>query len=639
MAFKRADTDYVDYEIPDDSRGEDDGPTTVGELYQEMQDAEKGLSSIRGRAVRNERFVHGEQYRDWNDSLQAFEDIYVPLDLPNVHRNLLRSLWATYNARLLEDRPDIHAWPTHADPGDVGAADVANSLMSHMHSVQDLDDLMWELIGHAQFAGQAAVKVVWDPTAGPPSEGAPVQDPETGEITLEGAGEPTGEVQWEVATVFDLVSDNSVQKIEDANWCFFRRYLTKHQAKILLMEADIDEDPEVTSMNVWDDGDMETVSSVEMIEIWYRPSARIPDGLYTVILSGQVIEIMDFPYDHGEIPVSVVKLSEKRGTPHAARTHLDDAVIIQRQINELVSSKARLVRECGSVRLMGPDSVIDNLEEGNHTIKVADPSQAAMVRWIEPPAVPSLLSEELQDLIGALYAVFGLNEMLTGAANIKSGTAARTIAYLNKLDSQKISGAARSLGKCLRRAWRQTLSLSQQYIHEPRLIQIAGPNKVFQSLSFQGADIGGVDVRLEPASGIERYRADEIQDIETSAQAGWIAPERAGELRETGLGETTQETVDSTRVQGQVLGALQGSLTPPIPGIDPSAAIEELQLAISSVADDRPDIVPYLEQLIAAYQQMLAQMQQPMPQATPQQPGPTEPQPYEEPPMGEPGVQ
>ncbi len=632
--FKRATTDHVDYELKDNSRG-DDGPTTVGEVFQEMMDAEKGLSSIRGRAVRNERFVYGEQFRDWNDDLQAFQDIYTPQDIPNVHRNLLRSLWATYNARLLEDRPDVHAWPTHADPGDVGAAKVANALMSHMHSVQDLDDLMWELIGHAQFAGQAAIKVVWDPTAGPLSEGAPVQDPETGEITLEGAGEPTGEVQWEVATVFDFVSDNSVQHIEDANWCYFRRYLTKHQAKILMMEQGIDEEPQEVSIEVWDDGSMESVSAVEMIEVWYRPSARFPEGLYAVIVSGNVVEVMDFPYDHGELPVSVMKLSERRGTPNAGRTHLDDAVVIQRQINELVSSKARLVRECGAVRLMGPDSVIDNLEEGNHTIKIADPGQASMVKWIEPPAVPSLLSEELQDLIGALYAVFGLNEMLTGAANIKSGTAARTIAYLNKLDSQKISGAARSLGKALRRGWRQTLALSQQYIHEPRLMQIAGPGKVFETMSFQGADIGGVDVRLEPSSGIERYRAEEVGDIEQSAQAGWIDPARAGELRETGLEETAAETMDSQRVQGQVIQALQGQLTPPMQNVSPVAAIEELQVAIASVAEERPDIVPYLEQLLMAYQQMLAQAQAPVEQAQPQ---PTEQQPFEEPPMGS-GVQ
>ena len=166
-------------------------------------------------------------------------------------------------------------------------------------------------------------------------------------------------------------------------------------------------------------------------------------------------------------------------------------------------------------------------------------------------------------------------------------------------------------------------------------MQIAGPGKVFETMSFQGADIGGVDVRLEPSSGIERYRAEEVGDIEQSAQAGWIDPARAGELRETGLEETAAETMDSQRVQGQVIQALQGQLTPPMQNVSPVAAIEELQVAIASVAEERPDIVPYLEQLLMAYQQMLAQAQAPVEQAQPQ---PTEQQPFEEPPMGS-GVQ
>jgi len=632
MAFKRAPSEKTDYEI-NDTADNDEQPTTILELIQEFKDADARLENVRGRTRTNEAFVLGDQYKVWSEQNQTLETLRQPDDVPQVTRNYLRNLWNTWTARLLEDRPDVHAWPNEASGADIGAAEVANAYMAHQHSIQDLDDMSFDLIGQAQLSGMAAIKVVWDPTAGPLSQGIEELNPETGEMEPDGQGEPTGEVAWEVSTVFDFYSDPTAQRIEDANWCIFKRYIDKSSARILLRGQNIDEEPEITPIDNMEDDTNDDIKAAELTEVWYRPSARIPEGLYAVTLSGHVIEASEFPYDHGMIPISIVKISEQRDMAPGPKTHLDDAVIIQRQINELCAARARLIREWGCVRLIASDAIIDSLEASNHAIKCSDPEQSKAIRWLDPPAMPKMFDDELMQLENAIFAVFGLNEILTGAENVKSGTPARTIAYLTKLDSMKLSGSARSLGKCLRRAWTQTLSLAQQYVQEPRLLQIVGEDKMLQTATFVGADISGVDVRLEPASGIERYRAAQIEELEQDAANGWVDPSVAQERHETGLSETTDDTASRARVEQQIMALLQGQMTPPMQDVDPQIAIEELRIAIEGIASERPDILPMLQQLLSAYEQMKAQLllaaQQPQegisaPQQPPEQPPLTE---------------
>ena len=138
--------------------------------------------------------------------------------------------------------------------------------------------------------------------------------------------------------------------------------------------------------------------------------------------------------------------------------------------------------------------------------------------------------------------------------------------------------------------------------------------------------MGGVDVRLEPASGIERYRAAQIEELEQDAALGWVDPSTAQQRHETGLSETTDDTASRARVEAQIMALLQGQVTPPMQDVDPAIAIEELRLAIEGIAGERPDILPLLQQLLSAYEQMKAQLllmaQQPQGEvsAPPQQP-------------------
>lgn len=609
-------------DFPISARSSDDVDLTALTLLQEALDKHaKRSSKYEARALRNEMYYHGDQFQDVNESTLEVEDLDWLSDVPQVYRNYLRALENTYAARLLKDRPDVGAYPNDPTALDIGAVEVANQVLYHIHTVNEIDDLLYTGAIDCQNHAVTGIKVVWDPSKGP--KGADIYDlDEMGEPVLLEEGQPVGEVAWERVTIFDFGTDGE-EDVENSTYVWFRSFMDKDEATIALQEVGITENPEVIQYTDFYEGEIE---GVEVYEFWHKPSVRIPSGCYFLVVGGHVVDFKDYyPYDHGELPVAVWKIAHRRRSFYGS-SHVDDAVVIQRQINELVSVIQKLTRECGDMMFVGHPAVVGEREAGNHMVSVSDPKQREGNGWIEPPQPPPLLFAQLETLIRTLYDVFGLNEILTGQENVRSGTSAKQIAYLTELDSMKLAGTARSLGKALRRAFRQSLKLMQQHCQEERLIQIAGPHNSVGVSAFQGSMIDGVDVRLEPRSGYERYGATGAADAEQLMMAGMIPPDEGMERRKTGLDQTFAQGESLVAVQEQIMEALHGAMPQPSPMVNPMIAVNEIRMALQT-AQGRVDPMALqpLNMLLQAYQQLLqqqqmAQAQQQQPQGQPQRP-------------------
>lgn len=550
----------------------------------------------------NERMIIGDQFITL-DGDSGIVDASWATGVPKIQRNLLRNLALTWSARSLEDRPAIRAYPSQ--PGtDVGAARVSNRLLDFCHQRHDFDDLCFRAAMLVQPHSGVGFKVTWDSLDGPEGEDEPILG-EDGAPEVSEDGSPRtykrrlGDVRWDLCSVFDYGTDGA-EDVEDAEWCYFTRYLSLAEARAIYRAAGIDADPGrkqyTTVWGVQREG-------VEAFELWFRRCARFPQGLFLQIIGDVVVEARSHPYEHGELPLAVWKAGHRRDSPFGS-THVDDAVVLQRQINEAVSAMARQVREVATIKVLLPPDVHQAWSDGNQMIAIADPSIAKECRYLEPPDIAPVLRSSLEDSVQALYTVFGLNEILTGAENIGKNTAAKSIAFLNKLDSMKMSGSARSLGKAILRVMRQTLKLYQQYVDIPRVIQIAGQENMADAVTFSKADIAGVDVRLEASTGIERYAASQAAE---AAQANEKAPSLdLGERATTGLTESTGQAAARQMVQEQIRTIMQGGqATPPDPNADPDIAIRELIPFLQ--AHGQSQLGPQLMQLMQAYQQMAAQ--------------------------------
>ena len=587
--------------------------TTVMEVFKKCKEKYESFAlPYLTKAQFNERMIAGEQFIDL--VLSRISDVDWPSSIPRVNRNLLSNLSLTWSARIIEDRPNVACFPSEVG-ADEFKAQAASKVLEYERQQKDFDDLCFSAADYVQSHSCVGFKVVWDPLKGPKSKGVPRYDQNglpvvgpDGKVVLDRAGESLGEVSWNVVSVFDYATDGA-EFVEDSQWCYFQKMIDENEARRLLLSAGVTEEPKTDeNVDIWGT----SKEGVMLYELWIRPGHfEFPKGLFAVIVGDTPIMAIDYPYEHGELPLLVWKCRKRRNSPFGC-THVDDAVPIQKLINDTVAACNVQSRQISGIKLLAHSTIISKIAEGGQMIPVDSKEIAEFCRYLEPPDRARVLSSTLTDATEALYSVYGLNEMLTGAEPMKSGTAAKSIAYLNKLDSMKMSGAARNLGKAILGVMRQTLKLNQQFVQVERLAQIIGTNNLMVPMMFKGADIAGVDVRLEPIAGLELYRAAAVEEANGQMQTMGATPQLVNQAQ-TGLRNTADDSNQRQMLQTQVQSVLQGQQVQADTTIDPNVAVDEI---VKMLSDNygTPNGQGLL-QLLMQYRQISDQaMQQQVPQ-------------------------
>ena len=197
----------------------DEQELTALELLQEMiEQQRKQVGRFEAKAIRNELYYHGDQFRDVNENSLEVEDLDWLSDVPQVYRNYLRPLINTYSARILKDRPDVVAYPNDHDGIDQMATQVSNGIIYHTHQRLEIDDLLFRASIPAQCHGKVYLWHVWDPDIGPKGIAEYDYDENGDIVQISEEGAPMGDVSWEIATIFDVATDGST-KVEDSAWC------------------------------------------------------------------------------------------------------------------------------------------------------------------------------------------------------------------------------------------------------------------------------------------------------------------------------------------------------------------------------------------------------------------------------------
>jgi hypothetical protein len=533
----------------------------------------------------NERMISGDQFIQVGATHQIEEGDFWTGDQQKSSRNHLANLALTWSSRVLEERPSIQCYPNEAG-ADLNKAEACNKILEYVKQNHDFDDLCFEAAQLVQPHSAVAFKVVWDPLSGPRSQGVQKFDEngfpqfdELGQPILEYVGAPLGDVSITLASIFDYFGDGS-EKIEDSEFVCFREVISKSEARRLLNMSpqfeniDLQEDEFTNAWGI-------KKSGVLLRELWIRPrSYQFPDGLFAIMVGERVVSAIAFPYDHGELPIAVWKCGKRRGSEFGV-THVTHAVNIQSSINYCCSAIDVQSKQIAGIKLLAHQSIIDMMQHGNQQIPVQDPSHAQYAKYLEPPDRAKVLVSTLEDSEKALYAVFGLNELLTGAETIKSGTAAKAVEFLNRLDSMKMAGASRSLNKGILRIFKQVLKLYQQYVKAPRIAQILGKGNLYEPLQFIGADISGVDVRLEPISGFTQFRAGIAEQAQMQIDAGNVTPQLQSQAQ-TGLKQDSFDKSQRDMIGSQIDATIKGQLQQADPTLDPNIAVDEILGVISA---------------------------------------------------------
>lgn len=568
------------------------------------------------RAEFNERMMHGDQ---WSDIVNfELTDAEWPDFVTRSSRNLLRNLILTYAAKLTEDRPFVAAYPT-SPTSDIRKAEIATGVLRYYKEKLDWDDIMFQAAILCEVHGSVGFKTVWDPLGGTWIPGEPVIDELTGvpalnedgtEVTTPGRW--SGELAIEVLSIFDFGTDGA-QDVSRSDYVWFSRHGSKYEARAMLKAAgytpDVIDGIEEESYNdIW--GDPHT--GVPITEYWHRPGFRFPDGLYVVMVGDHVVLAEDFPYDHRQIPLSIAKIGDLRGSPFGS-THVNDAAPIQRSINKIVSALDRQAEMIAKIYLMAHGTVVQAIEDGgadHGMIPMNQPEWSQYTRYLEPPDRIAVLVSSLDDNTNALYAVFGLNELLTGTESMKSGTAAKSIAFLNKLDSMKMAGTSRSFNRVVKRVWQQAMALCAQYMPDEIFIEATDGTQVDIEM-FRRSDFEGLDIRLEPASGLDAFSASGQESAMAQMQIQGPTPDLMDRAVH-GLPNSRYQNADRKSVMALVEQAMAGQPVQADPNIDPNTAIRELTTLLSQYNGTQAGEI--LKSLVMQYKQWAQTAAMPPPQ-------------------------
>jgi hypothetical protein len=590
------------------------GDLTVLGLFTDMKQAWDKASIRRlDEARRNELYVLG----DWD----APADYYGlgRKDKDADHRNLMYPLAMTWAARLTRLRQRPRAVPADASAFDSAAVEVANKYIRHQFYRLELDALIAELVQLAQMHSVAAMRIAWNPEAGAwgqavdEKDGVPLVYPD-GRVALE----RQGAVQWDLISVFNYMIQ-PVEDFRDAKWCAFRDHIDKYAAKQALYEAGYDDEPATVKTR---DLRGEEYECVEVWEMWHLPHGRVPGGLYALIIGGCVVDVRSWPYERVDVlPIAVFKSGKRRDSPFG-KTHISDAVYQQANIDGVLSAAKTLRNECAkNVALFLPTEVADEWTNRESVIvKVTDPERGAIGRWLLGPldAITDLRKEAYEEGM-ALHETFGMSDVSSGSADLKAGTAGKTVAYYEQLDAQKLAHPARNLHVAIRRAMQIDLALASEFISTERLAAIAGPGSEYEVFAFTGATLDGVDVILEPASGHDEMLESKREQVRSDAASGWEDPARAKEMQWTGVRDTQDEIQQRTQMEQIIKSVVAGNQMSADLSVSPQIATEMLRLAIETTPE--PNANTRLRMLLLEYvtrgQQNQQQAQQQQQQAQP----------------------
>lgn len=589
---------------------EDGGKTlTVLELLGEMKaKAEQAsLSMVQAIGMRNERFIHGFQ----DSKLTGSDDVMslaTVLGGPSESRNYTRKLALTYASRMLEERPNVKAMPNEASGWDIAVAEVANAVIEYVWNEQNIDDKLYDACVLAQAHGSVYMFVSWDPSAGKPGPAYLEQD-ELGNI-VEVEGQPQGDVDVEAVSIFDLYTDGAPE-IEDSLWCYRRRYVDAYIARAMLRASGAPEDC-VPTEQAYISPTFGERYGVEVIELYHRPSPRIPQGLFACIVDNRVVDAMTYPYAHGELPAARWKINNVRGSQFGT-THISDGIPSQRAINRITETIEDLTDKTGDgVRLLAVKEISEAWEAGSNVMEVGAPELVqGGAKWLEPPSPPPLLFSQLEQKKTELHDVVGLSEMLVGRTD--TGVSGKAVAYLNKLDGQAMAGAARSRDRMLKRMTTLILRTMQQFCVDERVARVVGDDGMMRVVPFKGSTLSGVDIRLEPRSGADAMRTTAAEAAAEAGAQGMLPPDQASERAQTGLPGTLMEQIERELVQEQIAQTMQGAVVQPDPTITPGVAQQEISRAISvETQNGRGQFDPVMQALralLAMYAQTAPQQE------------------------------
>ena len=370
-----------------------------------------------------------------------------------------------------------------------------------------------------------------------------------------------GDLTCSLLTGFDIVQPRGAVDIPTAPWLIVRQYERIEELRVAygqkakdiaggrpepfssthLGHHSLDDEDGVTELGLDSDYAM-------TYELWRPDRAFVPGGHRSKICQGKVLVKGKNPYDHGEIPVVMVRElpSPKRFWPPST---VEDLMPIQAEINVTASQLAEHKASTIEPKILAERGIgLDEMAftQRNEIVEV-NPNKLERVKpWIPeplPPYVPHLqasLLKDFEDVSRNHAPSYGKQ-----ASNMRSG---KHVVALQEADARLNTPMLRMLKRSFSMVAKQWLQILHQFTDEARTTTIIGENHEPEVLIWSKHDLPAAEFNVECDLGPAIDRETTIQLIDTLTARGWLSPGEQGHREQVFrlLGEGVAHQIDES---------------------------------------------------------------------------------------------
>jgi hypothetical protein len=393
---------------------------------------------------------------------------------------------------------------------------------------------------------------------------------EPGEVALDNEDRfevHDGDLDCTLLTGFDIIPPQHAHSIEKAPWIITRQY--RHMEEVrqrygkkadkINPSSGTDHigslDQGLETLGGYGEGPLNVAAGspdhVRVYELW-RPACRAyPKGNHAVVAQNVILKKGRNPYDHGEIPVVMVRELPSPRSFWPAST-VQDLMPLQVEINvarsQVAEHKAatvepRILVEKGHGLHSKAFTAPHELVEVNPTFV----SQGKVRPWIPEP-LPAYMPYWEQSLRSDFEDVSRNHAPSYGKqkGNVRSG---RHAVALQEADARMNAPMMRMLRDDLGHVCRQWMKILRQFTDEQRTITIIGENSEPEVLHWSGQDLPAAEFNVECDLGNALDRQTTIELIDMLTARGWLNVQTPGD-RETvyrWLGQGVTQEVDESQ--------------------------------------------------------------------------------------------
>ena len=451
--------------------------------------------------------------------------------------NRIQPCVRTEVARLTKHRPVFICTPGTADDSDVAAAELGERVLSYQWTHLQMPDHFYRALEWSRVVCAGFLKVVWDRSlgesadvlVGPQGEpltgadGRPLRGVEPEQLTRM-LGLPDGAVQSKtmnqgdlrvvVRSPFQVWPDPLATSMADLEWLIDASvvspsYVEQRYGK--RVPADTPASPGLVESRLGATGSSGAYKGVKVFEYWRRPCLEHPGGFRATWTEKELLEREESPFD----PMPFVRFG---GIPVPGRfwpsSITEQLRPLQVQLNKTKSQLAENRVRLGNPTLLAsrmaigdPDAFETQLAQPGGVVYYDDTSPNAIPAYLQAPAMPAYVVQEIDRSEAAIQEVSGQHEV--SSAQVPAGvTAASAINLLQEADDTRLGPAVSEMEAQLAQFGRAVLRHVAKFYSEQRTVALAGENQAWEIFDLRGAMLrDGQHVEVQAGSTMPRSQA------------------------------------------------------------------------------------------------------------------------------------